>query len=351
MASYETLYRSVEDVCVQESPVAVREAPGETRGARLYTREGVESLRRRDGPRNVPMRVRHRVAGALRRRGHDQARVPTWTARVGARAWHRRRRETSGEPPRAIWDVGVALFREALVEKTLNEGPPLITGLARSPPPRRETAKTSNRRANRSVERERESRVRDGASLDATRLAARGVSRLIERERDGGSRDGRGLTRRATRAFVALRFYRETFEPMFLESTAVRYAREGDELRARSTPSRTRGTARRACESRDVRRRAGRGDDAARGRGRRAVPGGETPAGSAGRRVHEGVRGEQNGRVGAFYTLARRCGGGGGGGGDVSTTPEEPRRRRPCRRGRLREVRGCRAPRVRVEPP
>ena len=87
------------------------------------------------------------------------------------------------------------------------------------------TLSSANANAARVGTVEKRSRVDGASNLDATRLASRGVSRLIERERDGGSRDARGLTRRATRAFVALGFYRETFEPMFLESTAARYAR------------------------------------------------------------------------------------------------------------------------------
>ena len=226
-------------------------------------------LDRLERPRAEPRprgraRLLHRFRDAHRRGRHKRhaarglaTRLRYCRARVGARFHTIERRETSGEPPRAIWDVGVALFREALVSEktrfdddthtsdpsTLSEhrARALAAAEARNLsaenlPVGEPTLSSANANAARVGTAEKRSRVDGASNLDATRLASRGVSRLIERERDGGSRDARGLTRRATRAFVALGFYRETFEPMFLESAAARYAREGDELRSTLDP-------------------------------------------------------------------------------------------------------------------
>ena len=335
--SYETLYRSVEDVCVH------KKAPW------LF-----EKLRAKlEGRVDKRVRALKASAAAMDPEAFLCAFDTAWQehcdavdktrrvflyldrARVGARFHTVERRETSGEPPRAIWDVGVALFREALVSEktrfdddthtsdpsTLSEhrARALAAAEARNLsaenlPVGEPTLSSANANAARVGTAEKRSRVDGASNLDATRLASRGVSRLIERERDGGSRDARGLTRRATRAFVALGFYRETFEPMFLESTAARYAREGDELRATLDPFEYA----RHCETR-LREEAAMCDDALdAATTRRAV------AVVARCLVEKHLQGllddaftkafgeNKTDEMARFYTLARRCGGGGG---------------------------------------
>ena len=345
--SYETLYRSVEDVCVH------KKAPW------LF-----EKLRAKlEGRVDKRVRALKASAAAMDPEAFLCAFDTAWQehcdavdktrrvflyldrARVGAHHHHhpsfddRRRQGDVAEraAPRAIWDVGVALFREALVsEKTrfdddthTNDPSTLSEHRARALaaaearnlsaenlPVGEPTLSSANANAARVGTAEKRSRKTfDGASnLDATRLASRGVSRLIERERDGGSRDARGLTRRATRAFVALGFYRETFEPMFLESTAARYAREGDELRATLDPFEYA----RHCETR-LREEAAMCDDALdAATTRRAV------AVVARCLVEKHLQGllddaftkafgeNKTDEMARFYTLARRCGGGGG---------------------------------------
>ena len=345
--SYETLYRSVEDVCVH------KKAPW------LF-----EKLRAKlEGRVDKRVRALKASAAAMDPEAFLCAFDTAWQehcdavdktrrvflyldrARVGAHHHHhpsfddRRRQGDVAEraAPRAIWDVGVALFREALVSEktrfdddthtsdpsTLSEhrARALAAAEARNLsaenlPVGEPTLSSANANAARVGTAEKRSRKTfDGASnLDATRLASRGVSRLIERERDGGSRDARGLTRRATRAFVALGFYRETFEPMFLESTAARYAREGDELRATLDPFEYA----RHCETR-LREEAAMCDDALdAATTRRAV------AVVARCLVEKHLQGllddaftkafgeNKTDEMARFYTLARRCGGGGG---------------------------------------
>ena len=344
--SYETLYRSVEDVCVH------KKAPW------LF-----EKLRAKlEGRVDKRVRALKASAAAMDPEAFLCAFDTAWQehcdavdktrrvflyldrARVGAHQHHhpsfddRRRQGDVAEraAPRAIWDVGVALFREALVsEKTrfdddthTNDPSTLSEHRARALAAAEARNEARNLESSSELDKVSSASAKvasdDGASkLDATRLAARGVSRLIERERDGGSRDGRGLTRRATRAFVALRFYRETFEPMFLESTAVRYAREGDELRATLDPF----AYARHCETR-LREEAAMCDDALdAATTRRAV------AVVARCLVEKHLQGllddaftkafgeNKTDEMARFYTLARRCGGGGGGGGDVSERP------------------------------
>ena len=330
VASYETLYRSVEDVCVHKKAPWLFEKLRAKLEGRVYTR--VRALKASAAAMDPETFL---CAFDTAWQEHCDAvdttrRVFLYLdrARVGARFHTVERRETSGEPPRAIWDVGVALFREALVDdKRSNEGRSfdhraraLAAAEARNEARNLESSSELDKVSSASA---KVASATDGASLDATRLAARGVSRLIERERDGGSRDGRGLTRRATRAFVALRFYRETFEPMFLESTAVRYAREGDELRATLDPF----AYARHCETR-LREEAAMCDDALdAATTRRAV------AVVARCLVEKHLQGllddaftkafaeNKTDELARFYTLARRCGGGGGGGGDVSERP------------------------------
>jgi cullin-4 len=343
--SYETLYRSVEDVCVH------KKAPW------LF-----EKLRAKlEGRVDERVRALKASAAAMDPEAFLCAFDTAWQehcdavdktrrvflyldrARVGAHQHHhpsfddRRRQGDVAEraAPRAIWDVGVALFREALVsEKTrfdddthTNDPSTLSEHRARALaaaearnlsaenlPVGEPTLSSANANAARVGTVEKRSRVDGASNLDATRLASRGVSRLIERERDGGSRDARGLTRRATRAFVALGFYRETFEPMFLESTAARYAREGDELRATLDPFEYA----RHCETR-LREEAAMCDDALdAATTRRAV------AVVARCLVEKHLQGllddaftkafgeNKTDEMARFYTLARRCGGGGG---------------------------------------
>lgn len=343
--SYETLYRSVEDVCVH------KKAPW------LF-----EKLRAKlEGRVDKRVRALKASAAAMDPEAFLCAFDTAWQehcdavdktrrvflyldrARVGAHQHHhpsfddRRRQGDVAEraAPRAIWDVGVALFREALVsEKTrfdddthTNDPSTLSEHRARALaaaearnlsaenlPVGEPTLSSANANAARVGTVEKRSRVDGASNLDATRLASRGVSRLIERERDGGSRDARGLTRRATRAFVALGFYRETFEPMFLESTAARYAREGDELRATLDPFEYA----RHCETR-LREEAAMCDDALdAATTRRAV------AVVARCLVEKHLQGllddaftkafgeNKTDEMARFYTLARRCGGGGG---------------------------------------
>ena len=346
--SYETLYRSVEDVCVH------KKAPW------LF-----EKLRAKlEGRVDERVRALKASAAAMDPEAFLCAFDTAWQehcdavdktrrvflyldrARVGAHHHHHveRRQGDVAEraAPRAIWDVGVALFREALVsEKTrfdddthtnVNDPSTVSEHRARALaaaearnlsgpenlPVGEPTLSSANANAAGAVGTvEKRSRVDGASNLDATRLASRGVSRLIERERDGGSRDARGLTRRATRAFVALGFYRETFEPMFLESTAARYAREGDELRATLDPFEYA----RHCETR-LREEAAMCDDALdAATTRRAV------AVVARCLVEKHLQGllddaftkafgeNKTDEMARFYTLARRCGGGGGGGG------------------------------------
>ena len=346
--SYETLYRSVEDVCVH------KKAPW------LF-----EKLRAKlEGRVDKRVRALKASAAAMDPEAFLCAFDTAWQehcdavdktrrvflyldrARVGAHHHHHveRRQGDVAEraAPRAIWDVGVALFREALVsEKTrfdddthTNVNDPSTVSEhraralaaaearnlseARNLPVGEPTSSSASANAAGAVGTvEKRSRVDGASNLDATRLASRGVSRLIERERDGGSRDARGLTRRATRAFVALGFYRETFEPMFLESTAARYAREGDELRATLDPFEYA----RHCETR-LREEAAMCDDALdAATTRRAV------AVVARCLVEKHLQGllddaftkafgeNKTDEMARFYTLARRCGGGGGGGG------------------------------------
>ena len=350
--SYETLYRSVEDVCVhKKAPWLFEKLRAKLEGR---VRERVRALKASAAAMDPEAFL---CAFDTAWQEHCDAvdktrRVFLYLdrARVGAHNHHHveRRQGDVAEraAPRAIWDVGVALFREALVsEKTrfdddthtnVNDPSTLSEHRARALaaaearnlsaenlPVGEPTLSSANANAARVGTAEKRSRVDGASNLDATRLASRGVSRLIERERDGGSRDARGLTRRATRAFVALGFYRETFEPMFLESAAARYAREGDELRATLDPFEYA----RHCETR-LREEAAMCDDALdAATTRRAV------AVVARCLVEKHLQGllddaftkafgeNKTDEMARFYTLARRCGGGGGGGGDRSERP------------------------------
>ena len=276
-------------------------------------------------------------------------------ARVGARVNTIERRETSGEPPRAIWDVGVALFREALVDdKRSNEGRSgLITG---SRARRRRGEKRGEKpriveRTRQSVERERESRVRDGR-------------RVVGRDASGGA--GSVAPHRArTRRRVSRRAWfdpschscvrRAQILPRNVRTDVLR--KHGGSVRARGRRTardadpRVRAALRDApARSRDVRRRAGRRRRrGARLRSSRAAWWRNTCRVCWTTRSRRRSRRTKRTSWRVLYLAAvrrrrrrrRRIG----------TTRKEPRRRRPCRRGRLREVRGCRAPRVRVEPP
>ena len=288
--SYETLYRSVEDVCVHKKAPWLFDKLRE----KLATRVG-ERVRdlKSSYERSVSMDpVAFLCAFDTAWRDHCDAvdttrRVFLYLDRMrvagGANDEFRARalpKDAAGVlEPRSIWDVGVRLFRDALVgdgdekeeeardavekgrtgEATEDDSPSKARlARAAAAAARAETrARDSNHaetlgdeRAGADgggVSRDTQKSEKNGndvvsrsrsrsKSFDAARLASQGALALIAKERDGESKDSRGLLRRATRALAALGVYFETFEPMFLDQTARFYAREGDELSVALTP-------------------------------------------------------------------------------------------------------------------
>jgi cullin-4 len=244
--SYETLYRSVEDVCVHKKAPwlfdKLREKLKTRVGARVRElkssyensvgmdpvaflcafdtawRDHCDAV---DTTRRVFLYLdRMRVAGGV----NDEFR---------ARAANQTRSGNDAlfAEPRSIWDVGVRLFRDALVgdeettETTANDSPSKAR-LARAAAAAARAESNSGTGGDsvsrgQSVSQKTAHSGVGSKSFDAARLASQGALLLIAKERSGESKDSRGLLRRATRAFAALGVYAATFEPMFLEQTAV----------------------------------------------------------------------------------------------------------------------------------
>jgi cullin-4 len=242
--------------------------------------------------------------------------------------------------PRSIWDVGVRLFRDALVGDNDEETTAKRTRLRRrdwlarrrrrlAPSPTRNTETLGDERATTggdSVSRGGVSQKTGfgvgSKSFDAARLASQGALLLIAKERSGESKDSRGLLRRATRAFAALGVYAATFEPMFLEQTASFYAREGDDLSVALTPFEYGAH----CETR-LREELNLCDDALDASTKKTcarVVAKHLVEKHLQRMLDEGfTKAFKENRVGdiaRFFQLAKRCGGGTGGGGHETLT-------------------------------
>ena len=247
--SYETLYRSVEDVCVH------KKAPWLFEKLRAKLKRRVDRRVRELKSSSAAMDpVAFTRAFDVAWQEHCDAvdttrRVFLYLDRVRAGGAAERRPSA----PRTIWDVGVSLFRDALLGTS--ETGESETNLSRNTEKVDDDASRGARRAAgeaaaarvaggdaaSELEKETETETEPqpqprGVSFDAALCVARGACALVANERGGASRDERGLLLRVARAFLEIGAYRETFEPLFLETTAARYAREGDESIAALDP-------------------------------------------------------------------------------------------------------------------
>ena len=224
--------------------------------------------------------------------------------------------------PRSIWDVGVRLFRDALVgdddEETNEEDSPSKARLARAvaAAARAESDSKQTETGGDGVSQKTRIKIVGSKSFDAARLASQGALLLIAKERSGESKDSRGLLRRATRAFAALGVY-AVFEPMFLDQTASFYAREGDDLSVALTPFEYGAH----CETR-LREESNLCDDALDASTKKTcarVVAKHLVEKHLQRMLDEGfTKAFKENRVGDIarsFQLAKRCGGGKGGGG------------------------------------
>ena len=347
--SYETLYRSVEDVCVHKKAPWLFDKLRERLKTRVKQR--VRELKSSyensvgmdpvaflcafdtawrdhcdavDTTRRVflyldRMRVACSVNDEFKTRAANQA-----------RSVH----DALFAEPRSIWDVGVRLFRDALVgdndEETNEEDSPSKARLARAAAAaaRAESDSKQTETGGDSVSQKTVFGV-GSKSFDAARLASQGALLLIAKERSGESKDSRGLLRRATRAFAALGVYAATFEPMFLEQTASFYAREGDDLSVALTPFEYGAH----CETR-LREELNLCDDALDASTKKTcarVVAKHLVEKHLQRMLDEGfTKAFKENRVGdiaRFFQLAKRCGGGKGGGGHetLSKTTKDQR--------------------------
>ena len=315
--SYETLYRSVEDVCVH------KKAPWlfEKLRAKLKRRvdERVRDLKSSSAAMDPVAFAR---AFDIAWQEHCDAvdttrRVFLYLDRVRVGGGFERR-PPDAPAPRTIWDVGVSLFRDALrgtneTNETNDEAASLRARRAAAEAAAARNGSTTSANPNPNP-------TSTSTSFDAALAAARGACAIAANERDGASRDSRGLLRRVARAFIEIGTYHETFEPLFLQSAASRYAREGDELRAALDPC----AYARHCEARfqfeadlcDDALDASTTRKATRAVARHLVEkhlSGMLNEGFAKAFVEHRVD-----DVRRFYALARRC----GGGGDETDGPE-----------------------------
>ena len=236
--------------------------------------------------------------------------------------------------PRSIWDVGVRLFRDALVgdddEETNEEDSPSKARLARAAAAaaRAESDSKQTETGGDGVSQKTRIKIVGSKSFDAARLASQGALLLIAKERSGESKDSRGLLRRATRAFAALGVY-AVFEPMFLDQTASFYAREGDDLSVALTPFEYGAH----CETR-LREESNLCDDALDASTKKTcarVVAKHLVEKHLQRMLDEGfTKAFKENRVGDIarsFQLAKRCGGGKGGGGHetLSKTTKDQR--------------------------
>jgi len=337
--SYETLYRSVEDVCVHKKAPWLFDKLREKLKTRV--KERVRELKSSyensvgmdpvaflcafdtawrdhcdavDTTRRVFLYLdRMRVAGGV----NDEFR---------ARAANQTRSGNDAlfAEPRSIWDVGVRLFRDALVgdeettETTANDSPSKKRlARAAAAAARAESDSKHTETGGDSVSQKTGVESIGSKSFDAARLASQGALLLIAKERSGESKDSRGLLRRATRAFAALGVYASKFEPMFLEQTAFFYAREGDDLSVALTPFEYGAH----CETR-LREELNLCDDALDASTKKLcarVVAKHLVEKHLQRMLDEGfTKAFKENRVGdiaRFFQLAKRCGGGKAGGG------------------------------------
>ena len=347
--SYETLYRSVEDVCVHKKAPWLFDKLREKLKTRVKqrVRELKSSYENSVGMDPVAFLCAfdtawrdHCDAVDTTRRVFlylDRMRVACGVddefktrAANQARSVH----DALFAEPRSIWDVGVRLFRDALVgdndEETNEEDSPSKARLARAAAAaaRAESDSKQTETGGDSVSQKTVFGV-GSKSFDAARLASQGALLLIAKERSGESKDSRGLLRRATRAFAALGVYAATFEPMFLEQTASFYAREGDDLSVALTPFEYGAH----CETR-LREELNLCDDALDASTKKTcarVVAKHLVEKHLQRMLDEGfTKAFKENRVGdiaRFFQLAKRCGGGKGGGGHetLSKTTKDQR--------------------------
>ena len=337
--SYETLYRSVEDVCVHKKAPWLFDKLREKLKTRV--KERVRELKSSyensvgmdpvaflcafdtawrdhcdavDTTRRVFLYLdRMRVAGGVN--DEFRARAANQTPSV---------HDALFAEPRSIWDVGVRLFRDALVgdeettETTANDSPSKKRlARAAAAAARAESDSKHTETGGDSVSQKTGVESIGSKSFDAARLASQGALLLIAKERSGESKDSRGLLRRATRAFAALGVYASKFEPMFLEQTAFFYAREGDDLSVALTPFEYGAH----CETR-LREELNLCDDALDASTKKLcarVVAKHLVEKHLQRMLDEGfTKAFKENRVGdiaRFFQLAKRCGGGKAGGG------------------------------------
>ena len=337
--SYETLYRSVEDVCVHKKAPWLFDKLREKLKTRV--KERVRELKSSyensvgmdpvaflcafdtawrdhcdavDTTRRVFLYLdRMRVAGGVN--DEFRARAANQTPSV---------HDALFAEPRSIWDVGVRLFRDALVgdeettETTANDSPSKKRlARAAAAAARAESNSKQTETGGDSVSQKTGVESIGSKSFDAARLASQGALLLIAKERSGESKDSRGLLRRATRAFAALGVYASKFEPMFLEQTAFFYAREGDDLSVALTPFEYGAH----CETR-LREELNLCDDALDASTKKLcarVVAKHLVEKHLQRMLDEGfTKAFKENRVGdiaRFFQLAKRCGGGKAGGG------------------------------------
>ena len=348
--SYETLYRSVEDVCVHKKAPWLFDKLREKLKTRV--KERVRELKSSyensvgmdpvaflcafdtawrdhcdavDTTRRVFLYL-DRMRVACRVNDEFKTRADLSTTRSVPDALF--------AEPRSIWDVGVRLFRDALVgdddEETNEEDSPSKARLARAvaAAARAESDSKQTETGGDGVSQKTRIKIVGSKSFDAARLASKGALLLIAKERSGESKDSRGLLRRATRAFAALGVY-AVFEPMFLDQTASFYAREGDDLSVALTPFEYGAH----CETR-LREESNLCDDALDASTKKTcarVVAKHLVEKHLQRMLDEGfTKAFKENRVGDIarsFQLAKRCGGGKGGGGHetLSKTTKDQR--------------------------
>lgn len=136
--------------------------------------------------------------------------------------------------PRSLWDVSTHLFRNELLGESWD-------GVGGGD--EKESADEIRRRIADAATARASGRKEDPGKpsndqFDCTSVITTGLLLMIKKERNGEVVD-RFLLKRVTRAFVGLKIYAEKFEPKFLKHLTSHYSEEGDSLFGGSNNSMT----------------------------------------------------------------------------------------------------------------